>query len=97
MQRYYKKRLFANLFERQDDRKWLQVLVQQDLLELGHADGCGFLDLTEFVVVEPDGFGVDEEDRSAGLDVAEEAGGWIDVERGADDQEDGHHCHLSFR
>ena len=39
MQRYYKKRLFANLFERQDDRKWLQVLVQQDLLELGHADG----------------------------------------------------------
>ena len=58
----------------------LQILIEQDLLELRHADRGRFLNLAERVVIEADGFRVDEEDRRAGLDIAEQAGGRIDVE-----------------
>ena len=55
--------------------------------ELPHAGGGDVLDLGVVSVVQGDGTGVDEVDRDSVADVADQAGGGVDGQRCADDQQ----------
>ena len=62
-------------------------LFHQDITELAHTFGGTLLDLLD-IITSADGVGVDEINGGAGTDIMEETGGRIDIETGADNNED---------
>ena len=71
--------------------RWGRLFLAEGLKllrEASHALGRATLDMLDVVAPGPHLFRVDQEDRLAAAHVVEQPGGGIDVERGADDDED---------